>query len=257
MKPGEARSSWKALEALRGACAGWRCALVAALLLPGCCSTGAQVDQNLMAYRGIYQPGSGVTESYVVVCPDVLDLVFDNHPELSGLHPIGVDGRLDLEPLGRPRVEGQSTQEIAEELGDLAGMPASKVQVRVADYHGECIYLFGEVMGSQRAVPYCGQETVLDLLQRTGGITPEAAPDEVYIVRTHVGDGKRPEIFHVDLGNIVLHHDDKTNLRLQPFDQVHVGATKRGKLQKCVPPWLRPSYQWLCGWLPHSGGETK
>jgi len=203
-----------------------------------------------MSCHGLYKPGAGVAESYIVVCPDVLDLVIENHPELSGLHPIGVDGRLDLEPLGRPRVEGHTVLEVGQQLADLADVPASKVHVQVGDYHGQCIYLFGEVMGSQRAVAYQGQETVLDLLQRTGGITPEAAPEEVYVVRTHVSDGKRPEVFHVDLQAIVLKHDDKTNLRLQPYDQVHVGATRRAGVQKCVPPWLRPCFQCLCGWVP-------
>jgi protein involved in polysaccharide export with SLBB domain len=236
--------------------AGWRCALLVALFQAGCCDC-AKVEQNLMSCHGNFQPGAGVAESYVVLCPDVLDLGFDNHPELSGLHPIGVDGRLDLEPLGRPRVEGKSVPEIDQQLAELAGVSASKIHVHVADYHGQCIYLFGEVMGSQRTVPYQGQETVLDLLQRTGGITPEAAPEEVYVVRTHVDDGKRPEVFHVDLKSIVLNHDDKTNLRLQPYDQIHVGVTRRGSLQKCVPPLLRPCYHMFCEWWPMGVGVGK
>ncbi|HYV37763.1 MAG TPA: hypothetical protein VE988_18910, partial [Gemmataceae bacterium] len=101
------------------------------------------------------------------------------------------------------------------------------------------IYVIGEVIGLQRAVPYHGQETVLDLLQRTGGITPGAEPEGVYVVRSHVGDAKRPEVFHVDLRAIVIDHDERTNLRLQPFDQVHVAATRRAGLQKIMPPWLR------------------
>ncbi len=114
----------------------------------------------------------------------------------------------------------------------------------------QCIYLYGEVMGLQRAVPYQGHETVVDLLKRTGGITPEAAPSEVYVVRTHVTDIKRPEIFHVDLRAITLEHDERTNVRLEPFDQVHVGATKRAGVLKCVQPWLRPAFQKLWSWLP-------
>ena len=192
-----------------------------------------------MAYRGNYQPGAGLAESYIVVCPDVLDLDFASQPQLSGPHPVGIDGRLDLEPLGRPRVEGQTVKEIAQQLADLAELPVAKVHVGIAEYHGQCVYLFGEVTRSQRAVPYHGQETVLDLLQRTGGITPGAAPEGIYVVRTHVGDAKRPEVFHVDLQAIILKHDDSTNVRLLPFDQVHVAATRRAGVQKCLPPWLQ------------------
>jgi protein involved in polysaccharide export with SLBB domain len=192
----------------------------------------------------------GVAESYVVLCPDVLDIRLANHPELSGPHPIGVDGRIDLEPLSRPRVEGETTAEIAQQLADLAALPSNQVNVRVSEYRAQCIYLFGEVNGLQRAVPYQGPETVLGLLKRTGGITKGASPDEVYVVRTHVGDNKRPEVFHVNLPAIVMKHDERTNLRLLPFDQVHVGATRRAGLEKCVPPWLRPTYERICSFLP-------
>jgi protein involved in polysaccharide export with SLBB domain len=203
-----------------------------------------------MEYREQHQHSEAIAENYAVVCPDVLDLVFDDFPALSGLHPVGVDGRLDLEPIGRPHVEGFTVQQINPLLADVAGVPASRVHMRIADYHGQCVYLFGEVMGLQRAVAYQGDETVLELLQRTGGITPTAAPDEVYVVRTHAGDGKRPEVIHVNLRAIVLNHDNRTNVHVQPFDQVHVGASKQAGIQKCVPPWLRPSLQQLFGWLP-------
>jgi protein involved in polysaccharide export with SLBB domain len=203
-----------------------------------------------MEYREQHQHNAAIAENYALVCPDVLDLAFDDFPALSGPHPIGVDGRLDLEPVGRPHVEGFTVQQITPLLADVAGVPPSRVHVRIANYHGQCVYLFGEVMGMQRAVAYQGDETVLELLQRTGGITPTAAPDEVYVVRTHIGDGKRTEVIHVDLRAIVLEHDNRTNVRVQPFDQVHVGASTRASLQKCVPPWLRPSLQRLFSWLP-------
>jgi protein involved in polysaccharide export with SLBB domain len=202
----------------------------------------------LLGYHSNY--GASAAASYPVVCPDVLDLVIEGHPGLSGPHPIGIDGRLDLEPVGRPRVEGQTVPEINQQLAELLGMPRSAVHVSVGAYHGQCIYLVGEVTGLQRAVPYQGQETVLELLQRTGGITPGAEPEAVYVVRSHVSEGKRPEVFHVDLRAIVLNRDDATNLRLQPFDQVHVGATRRARVEKALPPWLRPCFDHLCSWVP-------
>jgi protein involved in polysaccharide export with SLBB domain len=226
-------------------------------MLVGCRSTSSAVDRNLMADRGQTRRNVGVAERYTVVCPDVLDIVIDNHPELSGPHPIGIDGRIDLDPLGRPCVEGQSVEEIALAIADMTSVTAAQVQVRVADYRSHCIFLFGEVMGSQRAVAYQGQETVLDLLHRTGGITTGAAPENVYVVRLHVLDGGRPEVFHVDLRAIVLRHDDRTNLRLKPFDQVHVGETRRAGLEKCIPPWLRPLYESLCSWLPFPDAELE
>jgi protein involved in polysaccharide export with SLBB domain len=250
MKRGKARSSWKLPGARCFLRAGRRCALACALLLAGCRTTHPNVDRNLLSDRGQAQHNAGVAQSYTVTCPDVLDLSIAGHAELSGPHPIGVDGRLDLDPVGRPRVEGATAEEIGVQLADFVGVPSDQVQVRVAEYHGECVFLFGEVIGMQRAVPYKGQETVVELLQRTGGITAGAAPRECYVVRPHVGDTQRPQVFHVDLEAIVVEHDQRTNVRLQPFDQVHVAGTRCAGLEKCVPPWLRPLYKRLCGWLP-------
>jgi protein involved in polysaccharide export with SLBB domain len=140
-------------------------------------------------------------------------------------------------------------------VADTLALPADYVDVRLAEFRSQCLYLFGEVNGLQRSVPYRGQETVLDLLQRVGGITPGAAPEEVYVVRSRVLDGQRPEVFHVDLRAIVVNHDAKTNVRLEPFDQVYVGATRRARLEKCIPPWLRPLFHAVCGQFPTPHGE--
>jgi protein involved in polysaccharide export with SLBB domain len=203
--------------------------------------------------QSLLQRNAVVAERYTVACPDVLAINIAGRPDLTGLHPIGVDGRVDLEPAGHPRVEGGTVGEIALQVADFCGVPANQVHVAVAEYHSQYVFLFGEVVGLQRAVPYHGQETVADLLCRTGGITAGAAPRECYVVRTHVDEGVRPEIFHVDLEAIVVKHDERTNVRLQPFDQVHVGGTQRAGWEKCVPPWLRPLYERLCAWFPQMG----
>ncbi|HYV37115.1 MAG TPA: hypothetical protein VE988_15520, partial [Gemmataceae bacterium] len=90
------------------------------LLVTGCLGQHAEVEQNLMAYHANYRPGAGLAESYAVVCPDVLEVDIDGRPELSGPHPVGIDGRIDVAPLGRPRVEGETVVAIARQLGDLA-----------------------------------------------------------------------------------------------------------------------------------------
>jgi polysaccharide biosynthesis/export protein len=221
----------------------WRPLALALLLLAGCASSRDHIDHNLLADKGTTYPDDGAAEGYIVGCPDVLQIVVPGRSDLCGRFTVGPDGRIEMEKLGRPRVEGRTVTEIARLLAYPAGIPPGQVRVRVADYQSQEVYLFGQVNGLQHAVPYRGQETVLDLLQRTGGITPGAAPAEVYVIRTRVAEGQRPEVFRVDLRAIVLNHDQRTNLRLRPFDQIHVGETRQARVERSIPPWLRPLYQ--------------
>lgn len=219
-------------------------------MLSGCIGgRSAVIEKNLMADRSS-QRSEGVEDCYRVAYPDVLELVVAERPELCGRVTVDLGGRIRLGPYGEPRVQGRTTREIAEHVASLIQAAPADVQVRVADYRSRNLYLFGQVVGWQRAIPYQGQESVLDVLQRVGGITPGAEPEDVYVVRAHVAEAERPEIFRIRLADIVMKRDHATNIRLQPDDQIFVGETRQYRLEKCIPPWLRPLYHTLCGVRP-------
>jgi protein involved in polysaccharide export with SLBB domain len=186
----------------------------------------------------------------------------------SGQYVIDADGRIDLGRLGKLRVEGRSVMQIADLLVAESSLHSDQIHVRVAQYNSQQIYLYGQVMPAsaargevadlaqaaggpskslQWAVPYLGPETVLDLLQRVGGITPGAASNDVSVVRSRFADSEPPLVFHIDLRAIVMSQDQSTNIRLQPFDRVFVGEAKKSSLEKCLPPFVRPLYEKMCG----------
>src|SRR5262245_61480047 len=193
-----------------------RLLIVLSLLLSGCATHRADVERNLMADRHSSSRGDGVADFYRVGCPEVLEIIVDGRPDVGGRCALELNGTISLAPYGTARVEGRTPKEIATLVAEQIGAVPGDVHVRVAEYRSQHLYLFGEVIGWQRAIPYQGQETVLDVLQRVGGITPGAEPDDVYVVRPHIADGQRPEVFHVNLAGIVMKRDFKTNLRLQP-----------------------------------------
>jgi protein involved in polysaccharide export with SLBB domain len=205
------------------------------------------VDQAVKTERGGPARNEGVAEQYLIRCPDVLDVTVDGRPDLDGRSTIGPDGRLDRDNLERPRVEGQTAADAAGAVATAIAVPPATVHVRIVEYNSQQIYLFGEVIGLHRAVAYQGPETVLDLLQRVGGVTPGAAESDVHVIRAHVADGRDPQVFHIDLRAIATQKDASTNVRLQPFDQVYVGQARRAVFDRCLPPWLRPMYQALVG----------
>jgi len=231
-----------------------------------------------MADRGAVGRNQGVEQAYHVFCPDVLQITIDSNKQQtaanrgnraiqlvsvpsvsscsllpSGKYAIDADGRIDLGPFGKPRVEGRSPPQLVNLLSDEIGVPAERIHVKVVEYNSQQIYLYGQVMpdglakSSQRAVPYRGPETVLNLLQRVGGITPGAASNDVNVVRSNLANNQPPLVFHIDLGAIVMNQDQSTNLRLQPFDRVFVGEAKKSSLEKCIPPCLRPVYEKITG----------
>ena len=232
MKTGERWSSWKN----RAAC--WVLALPALLHAPGCAKDRVAIEKNLMAQPPA-ERREGVLERYRVGCPDVIELVVGQRPEFSGKYEIGADGRIEMGDYGRLLVEGRTPAEIARAVAAETGASAESIAVRVAEFRSQHLLLFGEVIGWQRSVSYRGQETVHDLLQRVGGITAGAEPKDVYVVRPHLGEALRPEVFHVDLAAIVMNHDERTNIRLHPFDQIYVGETRRAQIEKAIPLWLR------------------
>ncbi len=237
MRAGRTRRSW-------GFCG----VLSAALgLAAGCAADGPRLEQALMADRNPGAHGPNLDERYVVHCPDLLELDAPGRPGCGGARQVGADGRIPTPDGGGLRADGRTTAEIARAAAARFGLPADQVHVRVVGYNSQQIYLFGAVAGRERSVAYQGPETVVDLLQRVGGVGPGAAVGDVQVVRSHVADGSSPELFHVDLGAILLRGDQRTNVRLEPFDEVYVGELRRSSLKGCVPPWLRPLYERACG----------
>ena len=236
MDPGRARSEW-------------RRPLLLGLILAAAtgCAGGGQIDRALLADGAAGHGSFPLNNYYQVHCPDQLEVhVLGKHP-WQGLCNVGPDGRIVVGVLGTLRVEGMTPGEVADRLGQQLGVKPEQVAVKVAAYKSQLLYLYGEVAGLQRALAYHGPETVVEVLQRAGGLTPGAAPGEVQVVRTHVADGKQPEVFHVDLPAILLKHEQQSNIRVQPFDQVYIAQSPQSCFAKRLPEWFRPCFERLCG----------
>jgi protein involved in polysaccharide export with SLBB domain len=217
----------------------------------GCASHKPRLDEAMRTETGSGQRNAGVPAQYQVHYPDVLEISIPGRTEEPIRCPIGLDGRLEERSVGFARVEGESVGQVQQALCEQTGVPADEIAVRVAEYHSQHIYVWGPGVGLQHAVPYRGPETVLDFLERIGGVKAGAANGDVHVVRDGVVENRPPEVYHVDLKAIILDHDHKSNIRLQPFDQVYVGETRASFVEHCIPRWVRPLYDKICG-LPRS-----
>jgi protein involved in polysaccharide export with SLBB domain len=225
----------------------WRALILC--LLPACAAPANDVELALLAEHPPATPRQQSSGPYRIGCPDELEFTAtDNRHKRRCI--VGPDGRIGLGDLGQLRVEGMTQAEAAAAIARRAGLPSAAVHVAVRAYRSQQVYLIGEVRGLQRAVPYEGPERVADLLQRVGGLTPGAAVGEVYLVRSHLVNGQAPEVFRVDLQAILMKQDQRTNVVVQPFDQITVGESPQSTLARSLPPLLLPLYQSLFGLQP-------
>jgi protein involved in polysaccharide export with SLBB domain len=226
-------------------------ALVAALLLAGCAANQVRLEKALLSDRNPAAHSPTALNHYVIECPDQLAVELAGGWSVQG--PVQADGRIALPDSPPVRVAGQTLGDAARSIARALRVPANRVRVRVLEFRSQQIFVYGEVGGVQRAVAYRGPETVLEVLQRVGGISPGAAPGNIQVLRGNIADGKAPEVFPIDLEAIVLKNDQQTNIRVEPFDQIYIGESRRGVVEKCLPPWLRPLYQRLTGMSRPSG----
>jgi protein involved in polysaccharide export with SLBB domain len=152
----------------------------------------------------------------------VIELACAGQSGRNGRYPVDAEGRIDLGDAGRPRIEGETTAECADQIADSLHLPSQAVQVRVAEYESRRIYLFGKVSGKQRSIPYRGPERLSEVLARAGGLSAGAAPERVYLLR--------PGVAATAASNIIV----------QPYDEIYIDETKPSPLARCFVPWFKP-----------------
>lgn len=230
-----------------------RTARLAAALLLACGCTNAKflrraAPQQEEHFTTADEPAPDIR--YRVSCPDVLDITFAERPEWDAFAAIDLDGRLPLEAIGRPRVEGLTLEEVRAEVAREANVPIVSVRVNLAAPRSNWIYINGPVRGRTRVVVYQGPEPVMDFLKRTGGLPPGSKLNQVYVVRPHIAAGRRPEVFRVDVPAVLVDQNAATNIPLRPSDQVYIGETRGSTFSRILPPWLGTAYRKATGLLP-------
>jgi protein involved in polysaccharide export with SLBB domain len=188
--------------------------------------------------------------AYLVRCPDVLSVTFRDRPDWDAVAVVDVDGRLPLDQPGSPRVDGLTLTQIRDELAGIAGMSPERVEVTLAAARSGRVVVYGPVRGRARAVPYQGPEPVIDFLTRVGGLPPGSKLNQVYVVRPNVALASKPQVYRVEVAAVLVDGDQRTNVPLQPDDQIYIGETKQSSLSRLLPDWLGTAYRRVTGLLP-------
>jgi polysaccharide export outer membrane protein len=220
---------------------------LALCLLVGCAAPGTQGELARSPERSNAEPRDEASAPYRVGCPDELEISVSAQPPRTSRHVVGPDGRIEMGNLGQLHVDGKTTTQIAAAVATRCGATPDSVYVIVHAYRSQQVYLVGEIRGPQRAVPYQGPERVVELLERAGGLTSGAALGDVFLLRSHLTEGRSPEVLRIDVRAIVSKRDQRTNYVVEPFDEIVVGESRQSILARSLPPWMLPFYQSLFG----------
>jgi protein involved in polysaccharide export with SLBB domain len=217
-------------HAARWGLAGW-------LLVLGCASTPSTPELPISSPVSASPPSASANSEYRLRSPDVIELTCAPQPGRNARYLIDAEGRIDLGDAGRPRVEGETMAECAEQIADWLHLPSRTVEVHVAEYESRRIYLFGKVWGKQRSIPYRGPERLSDVLARAGGMGAGAAAERVYLLRAGVAEGRSPELYHVAGSTTAT---AARNIIVQPYDEIYIDETKPSPFARCFLPWFKP-----------------
>lgn len=221
------------------------------LLLAGCASSSGEMRRALQSQFVSPTHQRDLAAGYQVHHPDVLDVRVAGRPDCCGRRVVALEGQVVLAPGALLTVDGQTAPRIAARIARRLRVEESRVEVRVVEHNSQSLFLFGEPSDVPRVVPYRGPETVLDLLRRLSQIKLEEV-GEVHVVRSHVADGRPPEVFTVDLEAILQRKGSPTDVRLQPGDRISLGQSNRAWLRGQLPPWLRA----MCGGEARRGKQA-
>jgi polysaccharide export outer membrane protein len=193
------------------------CALI---LLPiVSCGTKELRVQQYQLPADTPDPAKPPDEFYVIGPGDALEIVVWKEPTLSGPVKVRPDGFITLPLINEVQAVGMTTGQLRKILEDKYRefVASPFVTIRVAGITSSEIFLIGQV-NKAGAYPATGNDTVLQLLTRAGGLTIFADRHDIKIVRR--AGGKVTE-YIVDYDAIVK-GDLKQDILLRPGDRIIV-----------------------------------
>jgi polysaccharide biosynthesis/export protein len=183
------------------------------------CSTKDLRVQEFQVTAGTPDPAKPPEEFYVIGAGDSLNINVWKEPTLSGTVKVRPDGYITLPLINEVQVAGQTTANVRRTLEDKYKEYTTDpfVTIRVEAIASTEVFLVGQV-GKPGAFPLSGNETVLQLLTRAGGLGIFADRSNIRIVRR---DGNKVTEYTVDY-DAIIKGDLKQDIILRPGDRIIV-----------------------------------
>jgi polysaccharide biosynthesis/export protein len=193
--------------------------LFAVIVAAASCSTKGLRVQESNLVEGSPDPAKPPEEFNVIGAGDVLNINIWKEPSLSGPVKVRPDGFVTLPLVNEIQVVGMTTAELRKMLETRYKefIVDPSVTVRLETIASSEVFLLGQV-NRPGAFPLNGNETLLQILARAGGLTVFADRSNIRVVRRN-----RDKIteYIVDYDGIIK-GDVKQDILLRPGDRIIV-----------------------------------
>jgi polysaccharide export outer membrane protein len=183
------------------------------------CSTKELRVQEFRVAAGTPDPGKPPDEFYVIGAGDVLNINVWKEPSLTGTVKVRPDGFVTVPLVNEIQVVGMTTAQLRKVLEDKYKEFTVDpfVTVRLEAIASSEVFLVGQV-NRPAAIPLNGNETLLQILTRAGGLTIFADRSNIRVVRR---EGNRVTEYIADYDGIIK-GDLKQDILLRPGDRIIV-----------------------------------
>jgi polysaccharide biosynthesis/export protein len=192
--------------------------LVLAFLVTSCATRDLRVQEFRVA-AGTPDPAKPPEEFYLIGAGDSLSINVWKEPTLGGNVRVRPDGYITLPLINEVQVVGLTTSNLRKTLEEKYKEYTTDpfVTIRVEGIASSEVFLVGQV-GKSGAFPLSGNETLLQLLTRAGGLGVFADRSNIRVVRR---DGDRVTEYIVDY-DAIIRGDLKQDVLLRPGDRIIV-----------------------------------
>lgn len=162
-------------------------------------------------------------DEYTLAEGDELWLEVWEHPELSGKHIVGPDGRITLSQAGPIQLRGLSRAASAKSIADAYGKLylSPLVTVRVDRYASNHVLVLGRVM-KPGVLDFDTMPTLLEAITRAGGLpVGGAGAEKAALARCAVFRG-RDKVVWIELRKLLQGENLALNIKLHRNDVVYI-----------------------------------
>jgi polysaccharide export outer membrane protein len=173
--------------------------------------------QEIQLSSGTNNPKTAPEEFYVIGYGDVLNVNVWREPTLSGTAKVRPDGYISLPLINEVQVVGLTTGQVRklleEKYKEFTASPF--VTLRVEGIASSEVFLIGQV-AKPGAYPLIGNDTILQLLTRAGGLSIFADRRNIRIIRR---DTDKIVEYTIDY-DAIIGGDLKQDILLRPGDRI-------------------------------------